>query len=85
MAVQRAVAEKWQQVTGCFLSEGYGMTESSPVASSNPYDGNGRLGSIGMPVPSTEMRIVDEQGVPVPVGEVGRDSNKRAPGDERLL
>ena len=71
MAVQRPVAEKWQKVTGCFLSEGYGMTESSPVATTNPLDGTGRLGTIGLPIPSTNMRIVDEQGAALPVGEVG--------------
>ncbi len=71
MAVQKAVAEKWQKVTGKPLVEGFGMTESSPVASVNPLDGSGKLGSIGMPVPSTEMRIVNEEGVPVPQGEIG--------------
>ncbi len=70
MAVQKAVAEKWQQVTGAPLCEGYGMTESSPVASCNPLKG-GRLGTIGMPVPSTDMRIVDENGHPLGIGEVG--------------
>ncbi len=71
MAVQKAVAEKWQKVTGKPLVEGFGMTESSPVASVNPLDGSGKLGSIGMPVPSTEMRIVDEEGAPLPQGEIG--------------
>lgn len=71
MAVQKAVAERWQQVTGCFLAEGYGMTESSPVATVNPSDGTGKLGTIGFPVPSTDVRIVDDQGHEVPVGEVG--------------
>lgn len=71
MAVQRAVAEQWQKITGCFLSEGYGLTETSPVATSNPYDGNGRLGTIGLPVPSTDVRIVDEQGSILPPNEVG--------------
>jgi long-chain acyl-CoA synthetase len=71
MAVQKPVAERWQQVTGCFLAEGYGMTESSPVASCNPINGAGRLGTIGMPVPSTDMRIVDDNGNPLPQGEVG--------------
>lgn len=75
MAVQRAVAERWQQVTGCQLTEGYGMTESSPVLTVNPVDGNMRLGSIGMPVSSTELRIADDQGnslLPGPenVGEI---------------
>ena len=72
MAVQRPVAEKWQQITGCVLSEGYGMTESSPVASINPLDGTGRIGTIGLPVPSTDMRIVDlETGAPLPIGSTG--------------
>ena len=71
MAVQRAVAEKWQQVTGCPLSEGFGMTECSPVASCNPFDGTGRIGTIGLPVPSTVMRIVDDEKKELGVGEVG--------------
>jgi long-chain acyl-CoA synthetase len=72
MAVQRPVAEKWQQVTGCVLSEGYGMTESSPVASINPLDGTGRMGTIGLPVSSTDMRIVDiDTGSPLPIGSTG--------------
>lgn len=71
MAVQKAVAEKWRKVTGCVLSEGYGMTESSPVASFNPLDDTGRIGTIGVPIPSTDMRIVDDNGKPLAVGEVG--------------
>jgi len=71
MAVQRSVAEEWQKVTGCYLNEGYGLTESSPLASVNPLDGSGKLGSIGIPAPSTQMRIVDEDGKPLPVGEIG--------------
>lgn len=62
MAVQRSVAEAWQKVTGCQLSEGYGMTESSPVVSVNPLDNTGRIGTIGLPVSSTDVRIVDQQG-----------------------
>lgn len=68
MAVQRAVAERWQQVTGCALTEGFGLTESSPVLSVNPLDDKMRLGTIGMPVPSTDMRIVDDKGNVLPPG-----------------
>ena len=71
MAVQKVVAEKWRKVTGAPLVEGYGMTESSPVASVNPLDGSGRIGCIGLPVPSTDMRIVDDSGNPLPQGETG--------------
>ncbi|MBX2927945.1 MAG: AMP-binding protein [Saprospiraceae bacterium] len=71
MAVQKPVAERWQQVTGCFLSEGYGMTESSPVITANPFDGSGRLGTIGLPFPSTDVRIVNEVGSVMGVGEIG--------------
>jgi len=71
MAVQRPVAEQWQRMTGCFLSEGYGMTESSPVVTTNPLDGTGKLGTIGLPVPSTDVRIVDAQGNVLGPGGVG--------------
>lgn len=71
MAVQRSVAERWQQVTGCQLSEGFGMTESSPVVTVNPIDGSGRIGTIGLPVPSTDVRIVSEEGVELGPGEIG--------------
>lgn len=71
MAVQKVVAEKWRKVTGKPLIEGYGMTESSPVASVNPLDGSGRISCIGLPVPSTDMRIVDDAGAPLPQGEIG--------------
>ena len=71
MAVQRVVAEKWEEVTGCFLAEGYGMTEASPVVTSNPSDGTGKIGTIGIPVPSTDIRIVDEHGNDIEQGEAG--------------
>jgi long-chain acyl-CoA synthetase len=71
MAVQRSVAEKWQQVTGCTLAEGYGLTESSPVVSTNPLDGTARIGTIGLPMPSTDIRIWDEETGLCPVGEPG--------------
>lgn len=70
MAVQKAVAERWQSVTGCFLCEGYGLTETSPVLSVNPIEG-GRLGTIGLPVPSTDLRIMGEDGTVQEAGGVG--------------
>ena len=71
MALQDHVAQKWEEVTGCYLTQGYGLTETSPVASANPIDGSGKLGSIGVPAPSTDMRIVDEDKKPLGVNEVG--------------
>ncbi|MEQ1744831.1 MAG: AMP-binding protein [Saprospiraceae bacterium] len=71
MAVQRAVAERWQQTTGCPLIEGYGLTESSPVLCVNPVGDNNILGSIGMPVPSTDIRIVNDKGAVSNVRETG--------------
>lgn len=72
MAIQKSVAERWQQVTGCVLSEGYGMTEASPVVTTNPLDGTGRIGTIGLPIPSTHVRIWDEErAVVCATGEVG--------------
>lgn len=71
MAVQKAVAEKWEKVTGCRLSEGYGMTESSPVVTINPIDGTARIGTIGMPVSSTDVRIVAEDGTVQGIDQIG--------------
>ena len=71
MAVQKAVSEKWKKVTGTSLVEAYGLTESSPGLSCNPIDGTERIGTIGIPLPSTEIRIVDDSGKDCPVGERG--------------
>ena len=71
MALQNSVADQFQKVTGCTVIEGYGMTESSPVATTNPLDGSHRQGTIGLPIPSTTIRVVDDAGAPVPNGEVG--------------
>jgi long-chain acyl-CoA synthetase len=71
MAVQQAVAERWKNVTGTALVEGYGLTESSPVVAVNPIDGTERIGTIGMPVPSTEIKLVDEANREVAPGEPG--------------
>lgn len=71
MAVQRAVAERWKKVTGVTLVEAYGLTETSPAACINPMDLPEYNGSIGLPVPSTDACIKDENGAMLPVGEVG--------------
>ena len=71
MAVQKAVAERWEKLTGHYLLEGYGLTECSPLVSVNPYNITSHTGSIGLPVPSTDIRIVDEQGNDVREGEPG--------------
>jgi long-chain acyl-CoA synthetase len=71
MAVQKAVAEKWQQVTGTNLLEGYGLTETSPVATMNPFDLKTFSGSIGVPIPSTEIVIRDDAGKDLALGEAG--------------
>lgn len=71
MAVQNAVAEEWEKVTGCKMAEGYGMTESSPVITVNPVDGNARIGTIGLPVSSTFVRIVGEDGSLQGIGDRG--------------
>ncbi|PFG46006.1 long-chain acyl-CoA synthetase [Vibrio sp. ES.051] len=71
MAVQRSVAERWQKTTGCYLLEGYGLTECSPLVAAYPHDLVEYNGSIGLPVPSTEVRIVDEEGNALPNTETG--------------
>jgi long-chain acyl-CoA synthetase len=71
MATQKAVAEKWLKVTGCPLSEGYGLSETSPTLTCNPADIDKFSGSIGIPVPSTWISIRDDDGNEVPLGEAG--------------
>lgn len=71
MAVQAAVAEKWQAATGCVLSQGWGLTETSPIATMNPIGAGKFNGSIGLPVPSTEISIRDDAGAALPVGTIG--------------
>jgi len=70
MPLQHAIAERWQQVTGSPIHEGYGLTETSPVAAANPYM-KCQIGTIGMPVPSTVFKTIDDQGNNLPIGEVG--------------
>lgn len=71
MAVQAAVAEKWQAATGCVLSQGWGLTETSPIATMNPIGAGKFNGSIGLPVSSTEISVRDDAGAALPVGSIG--------------
>lgn len=71
MALQKAVAERWKKLTQTPLVEGYGLTESSPVVCCNPIDGSDRVGTIGLPLPSTEIRFVDDNDADSPIGEPG--------------
>ncbi|CAG5070451.1 Long-chain-fatty-acid--CoA ligase [Dyadobacter sp. CECT 9623] len=71
MALQKVVADRWEETTGCILVEGYGLSETSPVLSVNPLDDKHRQGTIGLPFPSTEMRILSDDGNWLPVGEKG--------------
>lgn len=71
MAVQKSVAERWEKLTGHYLLEGYGLTECSPLVSVNPYDIQCHNGSIGLPVPSTDVKLVDDEGNEVAPGEPG--------------
>ncbi|MCD6672661.1 MAG: long-chain-fatty-acid--CoA ligase [Burkholderiaceae bacterium] len=71
MAVQEAVAKKWLAVTGCPICEAYGLSETSPAATGNPTDTDVFSGTIGLPFPSTEVAILDDDGKHLPVGERG--------------
>ncbi len=71
MALHREVAQSFKKITGLNIIEGFGLTEASPATHLNPLDGRERLGSIGLPLPGTNSRIVTEDGKDVPAGEVG--------------
>ncbi|WP_375737979.1 long-chain-fatty-acid--CoA ligase FadD1 [Pseudomonas boanensis] len=70
MALQQATAERWNDVTGCAICEGFGMTETSPVVSVNTFEKN-EIGTIGIPVPSTLCKVIDDAGNELPLGSVG--------------
>jgi len=71
MAVQKAVSDRWKEVTGTAIIEGYGLSETAPVATCNRADQVEFTGTIGLPVPSTDIAILDDDGVPVALGERG--------------
>ena len=70
-ALVKATADRWEALTGCRIVEGYGLTETSPVVSTNPYGAAARLGTVGLPVVGTALKIIDEQGNELPLGERG--------------
>ena len=71
MPVNHAVAERWVKLTGQYLLEGYGLTECAPLVSVNPHDIDDHSGSIGLPVPSTDVKLVDDDDNEVPAGQPG--------------
>jgi long-chain acyl-CoA synthetase len=71
MAVQQAVAEKWLKLTGVPIIEGYGLSETSPVATCNPIMAREYSGTIGLPFPNTDIAILDDAGQPLPLGQAG--------------
>jgi long-chain acyl-CoA synthetase len=78
MAVQSATAKQWLEKTGCAIIEGYGLSETSPVASTNPVDVNTYSGNIGVPMPNTDMKLLDDDG-----NEVHWASEARSPSKAR--
>jgi long-chain acyl-CoA synthetase len=71
MAIQQKIADDWQNLTHCVITQGYGLTEASPVVCINPVKAKKFIGSIGLPVPSTEIAIRDHEDQDLPIGEIG--------------
>ncbi|WP_153062257.1 AMP-binding protein, partial [Escherichia coli] len=71
MAVQQATAKLWLEKTGCPIVEGYGLSETSPSATCNPTDSDAYSGTIGLPMPLTELKLLDDDGHEVPIGQPG--------------
>jgi long-chain acyl-CoA synthetase len=72
MAVQQATARLWLEKTGCPICEGYGLSETSPSATCNPVDSTAYSGTIGLPMPSTDLKLLDDDGHEVPMGTPAR-------------
>lgn len=70
-ALVSAVAERWKNMTGCTVVEGYGLTETSPVVCANPHGEHSRLSTVGLPVPGTTLKVIDDEGNALPLGERG--------------
>ena len=71
MALQKSVLERWKKRTGITIAEGYGLTETAPVVAVNPLDGNVKIGTIGLPVPNTDVILIDDDNNEVPCGKPG--------------
>ena len=85
MAVQKGVAERWQELTKVNITEGYGLSETSPVATANLVTSTSFTGTIGLPIPSTDIAIRDDAGNDVALGRGRRDLHPRPAGHGGLL
>jgi long-chain acyl-CoA synthetase len=84
-AVVGAVSDKWKAITGQFIREGYGLSETSPVLTFNPASIQAFSGTTGLPLPGTDIKLLDDAGHEVPLGQSGEVCAKGPAGDARLL